>query len=112
MKIEKEIALYLKTYGNTREADLINYGVQHFCRRPEEMKKVLDRMVIKGKIFRVVHQKLKPPEVYVSLDEQLPSFDVSVGLSEAVVKAEAHEILREAAAVAERRTSEKGFGKE
>ncbi len=111
MKIENAVVSYLKDFGNTRENDLISYGVQRFGRSSKDMKKVVDRMVIKGKIFRIVHSKLRPPEVYVSLDEPLPPFEVGVKLGEARVGFEARKILEEAAAVAERRVRDMESGK-
>lgn len=72
------------------------------------MKKIIDRLVIKGKMYRIVHNKLKPPEVYVSLKEPLPPFEIGVELAEADVQLEARRILDEAAAVAERRRNETG----
>ncbi len=107
MKIERAVVSYLKDFGNTREGDLINYGVQQSGRSSKDMKKIVDRMVIKGKIFRIVHSKLRPPEVYVSLDEPLPPFEFGVELGQAWVGSETHKILEEAAAVAEQRVRDK-----
>jgi hypothetical protein len=106
MNIEKEIVAYLSTYGNTRENDLISYGVHNFHRSPIKMKKIVDRMVIKGKIYRIVHNKLKPPEVYVSLEELLyPEIMrdlLEAQGSESTVE-DPQTILKEAAAIAEQR---------
>jgi len=106
MKVEKEVVSYLVKYGNTRETDLINYGVHRFSRSAEDVKKVVDRLVVMGKIHRIIHDKLEPPEVYVSLKEPFDS-DVlkaliEVDLSE-VAEKDALKILEEAAAIAEKR---------
>ncbi len=105
MKVEKEIISYLYEYGNTRESDLINYGVKKFDYSSEEMKKVIKRMVIKGKIHYIVHSKLEPPEVYISLKELLPP-EIARTLIEAFIQMKAREedvqkILDEAASIAE-----------
>jgi hypothetical protein len=106
VNIEKEIVSYLSAYGNTKESDLIGYGVQNFHRSPIKMKKIVDRMVIKGKIYRIVHNKLKPPEVYISLEELLyPEIMrdlLKAQLSESTVE-DPQSILKEAAAIAEQR---------
>jgi len=70
--IEKEIVSYLSEYGNTKESDIINYGVKRSDYSSKEMKKVIKRMVVKTEIHYVVHSKLEPPETYVSLKEPLP----------------------------------------
>jgi hypothetical protein len=109
LDIDKEIVSYLSNYGNTKESDLIGYGVQHFDRSAIKMKKILDRMVIKGRIYRIVHNKLKPPEVYISLEELLYP-EIMRDLLEAEVKETVGEdvqrILEEAAAAAENRMKE------
>lgn len=105
MKVEKEIVSYLYEYGNTRESDIINYGVKKFDYSSEEMKKTVKRMVIKGKIHYIVHSKLEPPEVYISLKELLPP-EIAKTLIEAFIQTKAREedvqkILDEAASIAE-----------
>lgn len=107
MKAEKEIISYLHEYGNTRESDLINYGIMKLNYSSEEMKKVIKRMAIKDKIHFIVHGKLEPPEVYVSLKEPLPP-EIARILLEAFVQMKAgqedvQKILEEAAAIAERK---------
>lgn len=104
MKVEKEIISYLYEYGNTRESDLINYGVKKFGYSSEEIKKVIKRMAIKGKIHYIVHSKLEPPEVYISLKELLPP-EIAKTLIEAFIQMKAREedvqkILDEAASIA------------
>ena len=72
MDVEKGVMLYLHEYGNTRESDIINYGVKEFNYSSKRIKKVIKRIVIKGKIHFIVHSKLEPPAVYISLKEPLP----------------------------------------
>jgi hypothetical protein len=107
MNVEKEIVSYLYEYGNTRESDIINYGVKKFDYSSEEMKKVIKRMVIKRKIHYIVHSKLKPPAVYVSLKELLPPEITEIFL-EAFIQMKAGEedvqkILEEAASIAKQK---------
>jgi len=96
-------------YGNTRECDIIGFCVRRFSLSSGDVKKVIDRMVVKGKIFRVVHDKLVPPEVYLTLKESFyPDVLralVEVDVSE-VVEKDVLKILEEAAAVAEERIRE------
>jgi len=109
--IEKEIVSYLSEYGNTKESDIINYGVKRSNYSSKEMKKVIKRMVVKTEIHYVVHSKLEPPEVYISLKELLPP-EITKILLEAHIQMKAGEedaqkILDEAAAVPEKRIKEK-----
>lgn len=109
MDIEREIVSYLVKYGNTKESDIVNYGARKFNRSSKDMKKVVDRIVVKGRIHRIVHNKLKPPEVYLSLKESLYP-DVLKALIEVdtseVAEKDAQKILEEAAAIAEKRIRE------
>lgn len=104
MSIERQIVSYLMKYGNTRETDLISYGVQNFVQPPEKMKKIIDRMAVKGKIQRIVHNKLKPPEVYIGLEESLP---IPPTIEDQIVDDEARRILEEAASVAEHTSADR-----
>ena len=111
MDIEKEVVLYLCEYGNTKESDIINYGGKRFNYSPKRMEKVIKQMVIKGKIHYIVHDKLEPPEAYISLKEPLPP-EITKILLEASIQMKAAEenaqkILDEAAAIAEKRIKEK-----
>jgi len=110
MGIDREIVSHLVRYGNTRESDLTTFGVQKFHYSSEAMKKVINRMVIKGMIHRIVHNKLKPPEVYISLEETLFPGVLSIldklGISKAKDNDGVDRILEEAAAVAETKTQE------
>lgn len=109
MSLEKEIVLYLVHYGNTREKDIIDYSVQNLGRSSKHMKKVINRMVINGKIHRILHDRITPPEVYISLEEPFSS-DVLKALIGANVsdaaKEDVQKILEEAAEIAEKRTGE------
>ena len=104
MGAETKIISYLETYGNTRENDLINYAVQNYNQPPEKVKKIIDRLAIKGKIHRVVHNKLSPPEVYVTLEEPLPP---GAAVERELAHEEVEKILQEAAIFAERTNRER-----
>ena len=112
MKAEDEMLYYLDKYGNTRERDLLDYCVQVLSHAHEKMKKTVDRMVVEEKIFRIVHNKLSPPQVYLSLKEPLPPESVR-GLFETDifedVEEDAARILKEAAEVAEKTIEETEF---
>jgi predicted transcriptional regulator len=72
MDVEEEILEYLFEYGNTKETDLIRY-LQEECRVSDRhIKKVIAKMKKDGKVHRVIHNKLKPPAVYLSLHEHIP----------------------------------------
>ena len=114
MDMEKEIISYLHEFGNTRKSDLITYGIKKFHYSLGRIEKVIKQMVIEGKIHYVVHSKLEPPEVYISLEEPLPPEAAKI-LFEAVAqvktaKGDAQKILDEAESVAEREI-EKRYGK-
>ena len=106
MSIERQIVSYLMKYGNTREIDLISYGMQNFVQPPEKMKKIIDRMAVKGKIHRIVHNKLKPPEVYIGLEESLP---INPMIEDQIANDEARRILEEAASVAENTSEDRSL---
>ena len=97
MNVESEIVSYLEKYGNTRENDLINYGSQNFGVPSHNMKKILDRMAVKNRIHRIVHNKLKPAEVYITLQEPLLP---EVMIDTRVSTREVERILEEAASLA------------
>ena len=103
MKLEKSIASYLAKYGNTREANLIDFAAKKSNSSKEDVKKAISRMAVKGKLHRIVHNQLEPPEAYVTLKEPSRVGDFE-GLFEVAKKAEqdADAILREAATAAER----------
>lgn len=100
MGVEEEVISYLETYGNTRENDLISYGAQNLGLSPEKMKKILDRMAVKNRVHRIVHNKLKPAEVYITVEEPLPP-EVRI---DKVSHGEVKRILEEAASLADHLT--------
>lgn len=106
MDIEQEIVAYLYEYGNTREKDILNFGEQKFNCSSSRVKKAVKRMMVKGKIHYIVHSKLEPPEVYISLKEPLPPENAKILLEVVaqvnIAKDDAQKILDEAAAVAEK----------
>lgn len=106
MNVERKIRSYLERYGNTRETDLINYGTQNLGRSPEEVKKTIDCLAVKGKIHRVVHNKIRPPEVYVTLEEPLPP---EASVEREIARGEVERILKEAASVAKYKNGEDHF---
>jgi hypothetical protein len=109
VKVESKIVSYLMRYGNTRESDLTAFCVRKFSLSSKDVKKIIDRMIVKGKLYRIVHDKLEPPEVYLTLNEpfhpDILKALVEVDLSE-VVEKDARKILEEAAAIAEKRIRE------
>ena len=74
------------------------------------MKKIVNRLTIKGKIHRLVHNKLNPHEVYVAFEERsypeilknIVEMKIPEGSRSEVLK-----ILEEAAAIAKKRMNEK-----
>jgi hypothetical protein len=112
MKAEDEMLYYLDKYGNTRECDLLDYCMQVLSQAYEKMKKTVDRMVVEEKIFRIVHNKLDPPQVYLSLKEPLPPESVRDLFETDIfedVEEDAARILKEAAEVAEKTIEETEF---
>ena len=111
MDVEKEIISYLYKYGNTKESDIINYGIKKFNYSSERMKKVIRRMAIKSKIHYLVHCKLEPPEAYIGLEEPLPPDSALILLDASIQTKEVHEIafkiLEDAAAVAMQKVKER-----
>jgi len=99
MSIERKIVSYLESFGNTRENDLINYGVQNLGQSPDKIKKIIDRLAVKGKLHRIVHNKLKPPEVYITLEEPFPP---EATMEREVASEEVARILEEAAVLADK----------
>ena len=63
--LEQKIISYLCTYGNTKETDLITYGVQRIGISKEAMVKLIDEMLFSGRIERIVHNELGPEVTYV-----------------------------------------------
>lgn len=110
-KVEEEIFSYLLEYGNTRKTDIISY-LKRIGYSLEKSKKTIKQLITKNKIQYVFHNKLKTPEVYITLKEpltwvcglktQLSDVDVQVEKTEDDVK----KILEEAAALAEKQSKE------
>ena len=46
--LEQKIISYLCTYGNTKETDLVAYGVQRLGMSEQGMVKLIDEMVFSG----------------------------------------------------------------
>jgi hypothetical protein len=80
-----EIISYLYTYGNIRETDLIAFGVQTLGKSEVSMKKVVDEMVLCGRLERFMHNELKPAVAYVKygatvqFELELQAFSDSLG---------------------------------
>lgn len=72
--------------------------MQKFDRPSKDVKRSLDRMVIKGKIHRIVHNRLKPPGVYISLYEFLPAT-----FQDELFEEDVQKILLQAQAIVEQR---------
>jgi hypothetical protein len=108
---QEKIISYLYAYGNTREIDLITYGVQRLGKSEDGMRKVVGEMVFYGRLERIVHEKLDPTVTYVKpgnmvpLELELQAISDSLG-SGKVSKREVEavkEILAEAGNTAETR---------
>jgi len=111
---EREILMYLATYGNTRESDLVEYCVQDLGLSLPGSYEILGKMVGEGLIRRVEHCRLRQSKTYLSLNESLPldaELDLLLGTPETwdKVEDEIPEILEEAAAAAERRIRRNRF---
>ena len=116
VSIEIEIMSYLYTYGNTKGSDLLFYGTRTLSKSSKIIKSTLDRMVLEGKIHRLIHNKIGPKAVYFTLGEHL-SNETLVYLETEILGArgkgqtEIHEqalrILKEAADVAEKRVKKR-----
>jgi len=103
-RVEHRIIEYLRDYGNTREDDVISHFARKSGHPRERIKSAIRNMVIKGWIFYVVHNSLRPPQVYLTVKEALPSKIPFHRSPHASLDVEAQRILKEAAAVAERRS--------
>jgi len=56
---------------DTRESDLLKYIQKNMEFSEQGGKKVIGRLEKKGKVFRVIHNRLKPPGVYLSVKEHI-----------------------------------------
>jgi hypothetical protein len=109
--LEQKIISYLCNYGNTKETDLIVYGVQRLGISEEEMLKLIEVMVFNGRIKRVLHKELKPAVTYVKLGRLVPfelellATSYSLEYSEATDQQieNIKEIIESAEAIAEKR---------
>jgi hypothetical protein len=103
---EEEIMSYLKEYGNTLEEDLVDYLLHSFNCSSGKTKKILHRMVAKGQIYRLVHDKLDPPKVYITLEMQIRAKalkNTAEAGTSVESRSEAQRILEEAAEIATKR---------
>jgi len=111
LSLEQKIISYLSTYGNTKETDLITYGVQRLGISKEGMLKLIDEMACTGKIERIVHKELEPAITYIKrgslfpLELELQALSDSLELNEASNHQieKLREILHQAEAVAKKR---------
>jgi hypothetical protein len=109
--LEQKIISYLCTYGNTKETDLISYGVQRLGISKEGMVKLINEMVFSGRIVRILHKELEPAVTYVkqrslvSLGPELQAISDSLELGEITNQQieEIKEILDKAKAIAKKR---------
>jgi hypothetical protein len=69
---QQKVISYLYAYGNTRETDLITYGVQRLGKSEDGMRKLVDEMVLYGRLERVVHRELDPTVTYVKHGSMVP----------------------------------------
>lgn len=66
LSLEKEkILAYIAKYGDTRVSDLVNYGKFKMKLPEEQIKSLLNNMVLYGELARVVHEDLEPPIDYL-----------------------------------------------
>jgi hypothetical protein len=70
--LEQKIISYLCNYGNTKESDLIVYGVQRLGISEEDMLELIEVMVFNGRIKRILHTELKPAVTYVKQGRLVP----------------------------------------
>lgn len=70
--VEQAVREYLAEFGNTKEADLLAYIKREFDYSEAGSKKLVDRMESQKKIFRVVHSRLHPPGVYLTVKKYVP----------------------------------------
>ena len=111
MSLEQKIISYLCTYGNTKETDLITYGVQRLGISEEGMLKLIDEMVFTDKIERILHKELEPAVTYIKRGSLFPLEPELQALSDSLELKEVsnhqieklREILHQAEAVAKKR---------
>jgi hypothetical protein len=111
LSLEQKIISYLCTYGNTKETDLITYGVQRLGISEEGMLKLIDEMVFTDKIERILHKELEPAVTYIKRGSLFPLEPELQALSDSLELKEVsnhqieklREILHQAEAVAKKR---------
>lgn len=118
MSIEIEIMSYLYTYGNTKGSDLLLYGTRTLGKSLKTIRSTLDRMVLEGKIRRLIHNKIGPKAVYFTLGDHLPN-EILVHLETEILGArgkdqtkiheQALRILKEAEKAAEKRIKKRSL---
>jgi len=69
---QQRVISYLYQYGNTRETDLVNFGVQRLGLSEGGMRKLVDEMVLYGRLERIIHKELDPTVTYVKLGSMVP----------------------------------------
>jgi predicted transcriptional regulator len=72
INIEEEVLCYLIEFGDTREADMVNYLKQVSDVSERVIRTHLAKMIRKEKIREIVHVKLKPRAVYLTRTEHVP----------------------------------------
>jgi len=70
---EKIVLSYLYQFGSTRENDLLSLIVRECGFSKRGSKKALDRLEKNKKIYRIVHEKLRPPGVYFRIEKYTPT---------------------------------------
>jgi hypothetical protein len=113
--LEQKIISYLCTYGNTKETDLINYGMQRLGISEGGMIKLIDEMVFTGRIERILHKELEPLVTYIKqrslfpLELELQTISDSLELDEVTNQQieEINKILDKAKAIAKKRMKRK-----
>jgi len=113
--LKQKIISYLCTYGNTKETDLINYGVQRLGISEANMVKLIDEMASSGRIERILHKELEPAVTYVKQGSlvtfglKLQAISDSLELGEITNQQieEIKEILDKAKAIAKKRMKRK-----
>jgi hypothetical protein len=109
LELQKELVSYLRKYGNTRETDLIEYGISISGLTHEEMVKALDEIVVQGMAKRIVHDKLGSNIVYIAKGNwpvdcalSAEADDLEANSKEKILE-DAKRILKEAKVVAKKR---------
>ena len=113
--LEQKVISYLYKYGNTKETELISYGMQKQGMSEEGMAKFLDEMLLCGRLERVMHKELEPMVTYfkhgrnVPFELEIQAISDSMNLGKVTKQQieKAKEILEEAKAAAEKRIKRK-----